>query len=160
MFVILNISDSDKHFKSAQDEYLKRLWKQLVIDTIKPTKHWIKSQIIQKETETIIAKIQKKYTDYNKFILSIDGQIINTEQFVDLLSKNNYSEWQSGTYGKILFCIWWPYGMDENLLKQTFPKIKKISFWKMTMPHWLAKLVLLEQIYRVNCIESGKKYHY
>ncbi|NOZ44115.1 MAG: 23S rRNA (pseudouridine(1915)-N(3))-methyltransferase RlmH [bacterium] len=36
----------------------------------------------------------------------------------------------------------------------------KISFGAITMPHGLAKLILLEQIYRAETIHIGKKYHY
>ncbi len=151
MFVILNISDSDKHFKSAQEEYLKRLGKKISIDSIRPRKNGSKTQIIQKETEDIISKIKKKYSDCDVIMMSIEGQILNTKQFVDLVWKNTK---------KKVFLIGGPYGMDEDKLKQEFPNIQKVSFGKMTMPHPLAKLVLLEQIYRITCINTWKKYHY
>ncbi|MBP7062355.1 23S rRNA (pseudouridine(1915)-N(3))-methyltransferase RlmH [Patescibacteria group bacterium] len=48
--------------------------------------------------------------------------------------------------------------MDEEELKSVVDT--SISFGKITMPHGLAKLVLLEQIYRIETIQSGKKYHY
>ncbi|HBB04224.1 TPA: hypothetical protein DCZ39_05025 [Patescibacteria group bacterium] len=36
----------------------------------------------------------------------------------------------------------------------------KISFGAITLPHGLAKVTLLEQIYRIGTIEQGKSYHY
>ena len=54
MHVILNISDSDKHFSSAIEEYQKRLWKDVVFDTLKPFKDDNHQLVIQKETESVI----------------------------------------------------------------------------------------------------------
>ncbi|MDR0369115.1 MAG: 23S rRNA (pseudouridine(1915)-N(3))-methyltransferase RlmH [Candidatus Peribacteria bacterium] len=38
--------------------------------------------------------------------------------------------------------------MDRELIKNSFPEIKELSFGNITMPHGLAKLVLVEQLYR------------
>ncbi|MEI7478430.1 MAG: 23S rRNA (pseudouridine(1915)-N(3))-methyltransferase RlmH [bacterium] len=55
---IIAISDSDKHFDSAIQEYLKRLGKDCSITTIKPEKNGTRDQIIHKETTKILEKIQ------------------------------------------------------------------------------------------------------
>jgi len=144
---ILSISDSDKHFSSAIDEYNKRVWKSVSIVNLKPQKHGTQSQIIQKETDYIIEKLQS-LTKPHTILLSKDGKSFNTEQFASTLQRFNAST----------FIIGWPYGLDEERLT---PYIStKISFWSITLPHGLAKLTLLEQIYRAQCIHSGKKYHY
>jgi 23S rRNA pseudoU1915 N3-methylase RlmH len=54
---VICISDSDKHFSSAIDEYCKRLGKDLEIVTIKPEKNGSRTHIIIKETEKIIEKL-------------------------------------------------------------------------------------------------------
>jgi 23S rRNA pseudoU1915 N3-methylase RlmH len=54
---VICISDSDKHFSSAIDEYCKRLGKDVEILSIKPEKNGSRDQIIKKETEKIIEKI-------------------------------------------------------------------------------------------------------
>lgn len=59
---------------------------------------------------------------------------------------------------KMLFVIGWPYGLDEGKINDFVDT--KISLGSLTLPHGLAKLVLLEQIYRIETIQSGKKYHY
>lgn len=84
---VLCISDSDKHFASAIDEYLKRLGKDIEITTIKPEKNGTRDQIISKETEKIIEKLAKN-TDY-KILLSKDGKQISTEEIVKLVQINN-----------------------------------------------------------------------
>jgi len=145
MIVLLNISDSDKHFDTAIQEYIKRLWKKVKICNIKPVKHWGQKTIVAKET-AIIKKHIDTYHNCYKILLSLDGENITTNTFVSL----------SETYNDILFIIGGPYGLDEKKIIID----KKISFGHMTMPHWLIKLVLLEQIYRSYCIKIGKTYHY
>jgi 23S rRNA (pseudouridine1915-N3)-methyltransferase len=54
--------------------------------------------------------------------------------------------------------IGWPYGIDLPLLQSHTNN--SVSFGSMTMPHGLAKLVLLEQIYRAKMIMEGREYHY
>jgi len=147
MFVILNISDSDKHRDFWIKEYTKRLWKSVVIEDMKPIKNGTQEQIIQKETELVLEKLERKYPDRNKILLSKSGEQYSTEELGKFL-------W----YEKTVFIIWWPYGLDEDSLLKI--GVKRISFGKITLPHWLAKLTLLEQIYRIETIESGKKYHY
>lgn len=146
-YIILNISDSYKHWSKAIDEYTKRLGKDVVIENIKPVKNWTNEQIIQKETDIILENLEKKYQDRNKVLLIKSWEQYSTEEFGKFL-------W----YKKTVFIIWWPYGLDEDRITKEW--VKKVSFGKITLPHWLAKLTLLEQIYRIWTIESGKKYHY
>jgi ATP-dependent RNA circularization protein (DNA/RNA ligase family) len=58
-YIILSISDSNKHFQTPIDEYLKRLGKSVEVVDIKPTKHGTRDQIIQKETQDMRDKITK-----------------------------------------------------------------------------------------------------
>lgn len=146
-YTILNISDSDKHRSDAISEYTKRLWKTVSIENLKPVKNGSQNQIVKKETELILEKLEKKYQNQDKILLSKSGKEYSTEEFLDLC-KNK----------KIVFIIWWPYGLDEDKLLEKW--VKRISFGRITLPHWLAKLTLLEQIYRIGTIESWKKYHY
>lgn len=118
---VLCISDSDKHFASAIDEYLKRLGKDLEIITLKPEKNGTREQIISKETEKIIEKLAKN-TDY-KLLLSKDGKQLSTEELVKIVTMNN----------NITFIIGGPYGFDEPKLDKVIDG--KIAFGKITMPH-------------------------
>lgn len=149
MHIILNISDSDKHFSSAIAEYEKRLWKEVVFDTLKPYKDDNHELVIRKETESIIRTIEKKYQNFQKILLIKEWKILSTEEF-----------WKMINWKDCVFIIWWPYWVDRNEIKWKFSDLKEMSFWAITMPHWLAKLVLIEQLYRCKTIEMGKKYHY
>jgi len=146
-YVILNISDSDKHRASAIWEYTKRLGKSVILEEVKPSKNGTREQIIQKDTQEILKKLEKKYRDWDCVMMSKDGKNVSTEDFLHICKNKN-----------IVFVIWWPYGLDESELEKVWAK--KIAFGNITLPHWLAKLTLLEQIYRIWTIESGKSYHY
>lgn len=146
-YVILNISDSDKHRWSAIWEYTKRLWKSIIIENLKPCKNWTREQIIQKETDEILEKLNKKYKDWTYILMSKDWDLVTTEKLLDTCKNKN-----------IVFIIWWPYWLNEDDITKIWAK--KIAFGKITLPHWLAKLTLLEQIYRIWTIESWKSYHY
>jgi 23S rRNA pseudoU1915 N3-methylase RlmH len=80
MFIILNISDSDKHWSIGIKEYIKRLGVTVIIEDIRPVKNGTKEQIISKETELILEKLEKKYKDCNKILLSKDGKQYSTEE--------------------------------------------------------------------------------
>lgn len=146
MFVILNISDSDKHREKVVEEYTKRLGKSVKITNIKPSKNWNHQQIIAKDTENIIAHLQK-FSDITKILLSKEGKLFDTLQLASLLKNKD-----------TLFIIGWPYGLDEAALVKYIDT--KISFGAITLPHGLAKVTLLEQLYRIWTIEQGKSYHY
>ncbi|GHW02886.1 ribosomal RNA large subunit methyltransferase H [candidate division SR1 bacterium] len=149
MFTILHISDGDKHFDSAITEYTKRLGKSVILDALKPFKDSNRNLVIKKETEKLIERIKDKYANFQKVLLIKEGKDFTTEEFGEMI------------HGKdSIFVIGGPYGVDDQLFISAFPETKKISFGKITLPHGLAKLVLLEQIYRCGTIESGKTYHY
>ena len=149
MYRIICISDSDKHFSSAISEYLKRMWKTCEIQNIKPIKYGSKEQIIEKETALLIEKIEKRKKKWDRIILlSKEWKIFSTQDFTTLLTK-------APTF---CFIIWWPYGIDEKKLWAYIDQ--SISFWGHTMPHGLAKLVLIEQLYRSSMIQSWRSYHY
>ena len=148
MYTILAISDSDKHFASAVAEYTKRLGKSVDIYDSKPYKHDNPAFVITKETQQIKEILQKKFTQHYKVLLSKSGKDLKTEDLWLLYSKHPHT----------VFIIWWPYGLDEEELQSVVDA--SISFGKITMPHGLAKLVLLEQIYRIQTIQGGKSYHY
>ncbi|MCX6822936.1 MAG: 23S rRNA (pseudouridine(1915)-N(3))-methyltransferase RlmH [candidate division SR1 bacterium] len=146
MFTILNISDSDKHRQSVVDEYTKRLGKSIKIINLKPSKNGSVQQIIAADTQNIITHLSK-FSDTQKILLSKEGKQLDTMQLVSLIRNKD-----------IVFIIGGPYGLDEPALAKYIDS--NISFGAITLPHGLAKVTLLEQLYRVGTIEQGKSYHY
>jgi len=78
-----------------------------------------------------------------------EGKTFSTLEIADILSNKD-----------TVFIIGGPYGVDEKALIDAFPEIKKCSFGAITLPHGLAKLTLIEQLYRCTTLWTGKKYHY
>jgi 23S rRNA pseudoU1915 N3-methylase RlmH len=124
MFVILHISDSNKHFATAIDEYTKRLGRQLSFDTLKPFKDGNHELVTEKETKSLITSIQKKYTHFQKILLIKEGKMLTTEEMHQLIQHRD-----------TVFIIGGPYGVARNALKQTFPEMKEVAFGAITMPH-------------------------
>lgn len=149
-WTILTVTDSDKHFAPPIDEYLKRLGKKIQIHTIKPQKHGQQDHIRQQETERIhdaLARITKK-EQVPVILLSLQGETRTTSQWVDHSIHHN----------TCVVVIGGPYGIQEEQL--SWYVTHKVALGAQTMPHGLAKLVLLEQIYRIDMIEQGRTYHY
>ena len=143
----MSISDSDKHFASAITEYVKRLGGDVTLTNIKPVKNGSHEQIIAAETQVLIDQINKR--SVATYLLSKEGKSLTTEQFAKLVPKHDHH---------LCFIIWWPYGINETII---LPHIQgRLSFGQITMPHGLAKLVLIEQIYRIGQISQGRQYHY
>lgn len=149
MYKIIIVSDSNKHFEVPILEYLKRLWKYVEIIKIKPEKNWEKNHIIGKETRKILDKIEK--TKWFKIVLNPIWKNLNTEKFYELLELKKQNYWN------IVFIIGWANGLDYDKLKAYIDL--NLNLWEMTLPHSLALLVLLEQIYRSEMIKKWTDYN-
>src|SRR4051812_3946644 len=105
-------------------------------------------QVKQKEGERILAKISQ---DAYVIVLAINGKMESSEQLADSLDK-------LATYGrsKIAFVIGGSLGLSDEVVKRAD---EKLSFSKMTFPHQLMRLILLEQVYRAFRINRNEPYH-
>ena len=112
----------------------------------------VESQIREKEGERVRARLEKVCREGTYVIaLAIDGKQLDS---VELSQKLE----QLGTSGvsHIVFLIGGSLGMSEQLLRKAD---FKLSFSKMTFPHQLMRVILLEQIYRGFMINNGRNYH-
>ncbi|MBU1143816.1 MAG: 23S rRNA (pseudouridine(1915)-N(3))-methyltransferase RlmH [Firmicutes bacterium] len=100
------------------------------------------------EGTKILAKI--KDSDY-VISLAILGKMMDSNEFSEMLD-------QVSTYqqGDLVFIIGGSYGLSNDVLKRSN---KQISFSKMTFPHQLMRLILMEQIYRGFMILKNHPYH-
>ncbi len=103
---------------------------------------------IESEGQEILSKI--KPDDYI-ITLEIEGKMLNSVE----LSKNLAN---LATYGKskIVFVIGGSNGLSEMVKKRSN---YALSFSKMTFPHQLMRLILMEQLYRALTIMNNKEYH-
>ena len=138
----------EKFWKDAEQEYVKRLSKFCKLE-IKE----IEEQNQLKEEDKIIEvesrKIEKEVDD-DSYLMDIHGNQFSSEEFAKLLTQISLKK------GQITFVIGGSYGVSKKL-KDTLKN--KISFGKATYPHNLARIILLEQVYRAFMINSGAKYH-
>src|SRR5574341_232843 len=105
-------------------------------------------QVNEKEGERILAKIpENAYV----FALAIEGKQRTSEEFSKEIE-------QLGIQGKsnLVFVIGGSLGLSQAVMKRSNTPI---SFGKMTLPHQLMRLVLVEQIYRGFRIMKGEPYH-
>ena len=105
-------------------------------------------KIINTEGDRILAKI--KDSDY-VCALAINGKMYSSEEFSDYLSKV-----QVTSKGNLVFVIGGSLGLSEAVLARADDKI---SFSKMTFPHQLMRMILLEQVYRGYRIMNHEPYH-
>lgn len=132
----------ESFYRDAVYEYLKRMQKyhKVVIDEVMDSEK-------RKEGELILGKIHSK--DY-VVTLEIDGHEMNSIDFSSFMDKTFLS------YSNIVFVIGGSDGLDDSVkMRSNY----QISFSKMTFPHQLFRVILLEQIYRSFKILHHESYH-
>ena len=138
----------EKYFKDAVEEYLKRLSKYTKIDLIEvPDEDFDIKKTLLKEKESILKYVSDK--DY-VITLEIEGKELTS---VELSKKLNDTLIQNSD---ITFIIGGSYGLHEDIKKISN---YALSFSKMTFPHQLFRIMLLEQIYRSYKIINNETYH-
>ena len=138
----------EKYFKDAVEEYLKRLSKYTKIDLIEvPDEDFDIKKTLLKEKESILKYVSDK--DY-VVTLEIEGKELTS---VELSKKLNDTLIQNSD---ITFIIGGSYGLHEDIKKISN---YALSFSKMTFPHQLFRILLLEQIYRSYKIINNETYH-
>jgi len=146
----------EKYFTEAINEYAKRLSKycrliEEVVPDEKADENFSPAEIEQvklKEGQKMLSRIPK-----NSFVIVLDikGIQLRSEEFakkLNTLSLEGVSD--------IAFIIGGSNGLSEEVINRAD---YKLSFSKMTFPHQLFKVILLEQIYRAFKINAGETYH-
>ena len=146
----------EKYLKLAIDEYSKRLSRYCKLYIIElpdektPDNASEKEEIIikEKEGQNILKHIKE-----NSFVIALDlkGNMISSEEMAAYIKglgvKGN---------SNIVFIIGGSLGLSTEVLKRAN---YKLCFSKMTFPHQLFRVMLLEQIYRAFRINNNEPYH-
>ena len=145
----------ESYLKDAINEYSKRLQKYCKLDILELLDEKIPDKLNDSISNDIKNKESKKILDHIKkdsYIICLDlhGKEFSSEEF----SKN--IEHLSLETSHITFIIGGSLGLSEDLLKKSH---QKICFSKMTFPHQLIRVFLLEQIFRGFKISNGETYH-
>ena len=146
----------EKYLKDAIAEYCKRLSKYCKLDIVEVAdektpdnaSEVVEHAIRSKEAERIL-----KYVKDDAFVitLEINGKQLSSEELADKIDKLGVQ----GT-SHIIFIIGGSIGLGQEVLQKSN---YALSFSKMTFPHQLMRVILLEQIYRSYRIINGEPYH-
>ena len=146
----------EKYLKDAISEYTKRLSKYCKLEIIEVSdektpdnaSEIVENGIRAKEAERILKYIRD---DAYVITLEIQGKQLTSEELADKVEK-------LGVQGisHIVFVIGGSIGLGEDVLKKSD---YALSFSKMTFPHQLMRVILLEQVYRSYRIINGEPYH-
>lgn len=146
----------EKFYVDAIAEYSKRLSRYCKLEVIQVADEKtpdragqaLEAQIKEKEGERILSQIKDgAYV----IALAIEGQMMDSEGLAEMIGKLGIS----GT-SQIVFVIGGSLGLSETVLKRADVLL---SFSKMTFPHQLMRVILLEQVYRSYRIMGNEPYH-
>ncbi len=149
MIKILCIGKLKESFwKDAIKEYEKRLTKYTKLELLELEEEKMDSiQALAKERDRILKHI--KEDDY-VITLEIEGTEVTSEELSKKLEELEMK------YRKITFVIGSSHGLHEDIKRRSN---YALSFSKMTFPHQLFRVILLEQIYRAYKIKNHENYH-
>lgn len=132
----------EKYFVDACDEYLKRLSRFTDISVME----------IKDRADDIAAESSDVLTALKGYVIlsDIGGELVTSEQFSELItSALSYRD-------SVVLVIGGSGGVDQRVKDRAD---KTISFGRMTYPHMLMRVIVLEQLYRAFTIKEGLPYH-
>lgn len=150
MIKILCVGKIKEHFfKDAIDEYIKRLSKYTKIEVIecRDFSDMPINDILLREKQEL-----EKYINNKDYIITLE--IEGTQLSSMELAKKIDSIYSN--YPNITFIIGGSYGLHDDIKKVSN---YKLSFSKLTFPHQLFRIILLEQLYRSYKINKNESYH-
>ena len=146
----------EKYLRDAITEYTKRLSRYCKLEIIEVADEktpdqageTVEEQIRDKEGDRILKYIRD---DMYVITLEIDGKMLSSEELADKINM-------LGIQGQsiVAFVIGGSIGLGREVLKRSD---YALSFSKMTFPHQLMRVILLEQVYRSYRIINGEPYH-
>jgi 23S rRNA (pseudouridine1915-N3)-methyltransferase len=146
----------EKYFTDAIAEYAKRLSRYCKLEIVEVAdektpdgaSEALENQIKEKEGERILSKVPDgAYV----VALAIEGKQLDSEELADKMEK-----WNVNGVSHLVFIIGGSLGLTPKVLNRAD---FKLSFSKMTFPHQLMRVVLLEQVYRSFRIRNNEPYH-
>ena len=146
----------EKYLRDAVAEYAKRLSRYCKLEIVEvadektpdQASETVEEQIRDKEGERILKYIRD---DMYVITLEIGGKMLSSEELADKINMLGIRGQSS-----VAFVIGGSIGLGREVLKRSD---YALSFSKMTFPHQLMRVILLEQVYRSYRIINGEPYH-
>lgn len=145
----------EKFYAAAAEEYQKRIGRFGKLEIIElpdlpepaNASDADRRQVMEKEGESILNRLK---SGDRVIALCIDAPQLTSEQFAARIAENEMRG------GRQVFVIGGSLGLSPAVIRRAD---EKLSLSKMTFPHQLARVLLLEQIYRACKINAGERYH-
>ena len=146
----------EKYLKDGIAEYTKRISRFAKLEMIELTDEKTpdkaseleNQKILETEGERILSKVGER--DF-VVVLAIEGKIFSSEEFSKQLEQASIKG-----YSTLTFIIGGSLGLAPVVKNRAN---LSVSFGRLTLPHQLMRLVLVEQIYRAFTIQQGSPYH-
>lgn len=143
----------ERYWRAAQEEYLTRL-RPMVRLGLEEVPHapitpsFVAGQAVEKEAGSLLRRVPNETA---LIALSITGTAMSSEKLAERLRVMDEAA------RPICFAVGGSAGLSEAVLKRAD---WELSLSPMTLTHEMARVLLLEQLYRGLAINAGKKYHY
>ena len=146
----------EKFYTEAAAEYSKRLSAYCKLNLLELPEEKLPANpspaqveaALAKEAQTIRARLPP---NASLVALCVEGRQRSSEELAGLIST-----WEHNSAKHLVFLIGGSYGLDESLKAESWVRL---SMSPMTFPHHLARVMLLEQLYRAFKINEGSSYH-
>ena len=141
----------EKHWQAAQTDYVKRLGRYTNFQLIE-----VKDAVGRSVPETVARQREGEQllsvtSEMQRLIaLTPEGQQVASPELANFLHKEVVA------YGRLAFLIGGPFGFSDEVLAACH---LQLSLSALTFPHEMARIILLEQLYRACTILNGEKYH-
>ena len=145
----------ERYWEAAAAEYMKRLGAYCNVSVIEVKEEKLPANaspadermVIEAEGKALLSKVNK---GDHVIALDIRGRELSSEDLADRIRETAFTD------PVIDFIIGGSLGLSDEVKKRAG---LRMSFGRITLPHQLARVVLLEQIYRAFKINAGEKYH-
>ena len=146
----------ERYLQEAQAEYLRRLTSYAKVNVVEVADESIPeraSQVFEEKIKVREAERLVKHIQPGSYVVVLDreGSQMYSESFAEYLAD-------LGLQGKsqVVFVIGGSLGLSDTILQSAH---HRLSFSKMTFPHQMMRVILLEQVYRAFKIIRGEPYH-
>ncbi len=145
-------SSSDEWVQRGEELYTNRINRYLPFE-------YKCIQVSKKKDQTVVLSEEAKWlqqqintTPTKLILLDEKGPQLTSVKFAGKLDH-----WRQGSHKRVVFLIGSAYGFDKEVYELSS---EKLGLAKMTLPHQLCRLMLLEQLYRACTILRGESYHH
>ena len=146
----------EKYLKDGIAEYSKRISRFAKLEMIELADEKTPDKASESENQKILEiegqRILSKVGDRDfVIVLAIEGKTLSSEEFSKQLEEASIKG-----FSTLTFIIGGSLGLAQDVKKRDN---LSVSFGRLTLPHQLMRLVLVEQIYRAFTIQQGSPYH-